>query len=83
MGLEPAAAFENYVLYTPQILYNNLGGEVYHVPLFFHVRPADQPTVAAAARCRDNVGDPWSDRFSAGSETQNSFLIKATAFSGM
>jgi len=39
-------------------LHNNLGGYVYHLLLFFRVRPADQPEVTDVALCYKNVGGP-------------------------
>jgi hypothetical protein len=34
-----------------QIFHNNLGSYVYHLLLFFHVRPANQPTTTGVYLC--------------------------------
>jgi hypothetical protein len=56
-----AATFINYV-YSIKIT-NNVGGYVYHLLLFFHVRPADQPTVTSVTLSHKKFGRPWSTSF--------------------
>jgi len=52
----PAARFVNYV-YTIKIL-NKLGCQVYHLLLFFHMWPANQPTVTGMDLCHKKFGRP-------------------------
>jgi hypothetical protein len=41
-------------------LQNTLGGYIYHLLLFFHVQPTNQPTIMGVALCHKKVGHPWS-----------------------
>ena len=43
---------------TLQTFHNNLDSKVHHSMIFFHVRPANQPTIKGVAPCREKVGDP-------------------------
>jgi hypothetical protein len=47
-GLQPAGK-----------IHNNLAGDA-HLLLFFHVRPANQPTVTGVDLCHEKVGRPCS-----------------------
>ena len=38
------------------ILHNNLGGSIYHLFLFFEVRPANEPTITDVPLCSQKVG---------------------------
>lgn len=40
-------------------IYNNLGGQVYQLLLFFHVQPANQPTITSVSVGHGKVGHPW------------------------
>jgi len=51
-----AATFLNTVCTIK--IYNNLGGQVYLLLLFFHVQPADQPTRTVVSLGHEKVGHP-------------------------
>jgi hypothetical protein len=51
-----AARFVNYI-YTIKVL-NKLGCHVYHLLLFFHMWPVNQPTVTDMVLCHKKVGCP-------------------------
>jgi hypothetical protein len=40
-------------------IYNNLGGQVYQLLLFFHMQPANQPTITGVSLDHGKVGCPW------------------------
>jgi len=46
-------------MYTLQKLYSNLGRHVFHLLLFLHVRPADQPAIAGVDHCHKNLARLW------------------------
>jgi len=56
----PPAIFVNYVDTYYKKLYNNLGGQVYHLLLSFHVRPTKQPTITGVAPCHIKVSGQGS-----------------------
>ena len=51
-----AATFVNTVCTIK--IYNNIGGKVYQLLLFFHVQPADQPTITVVSLGHGKVGHP-------------------------
>jgi hypothetical protein len=52
-----AATFVNTVCTIK--IYNNLDGQVYQLLLFFHVQPANQPTITVVSLGHGKVGQPW------------------------
>ena len=46
-----------YCMYTVK-LHSNIGSYVYHILLFFHMQPTNQPTITIVATCHEKVGCP-------------------------
>jgi hypothetical protein len=40
-------------------IHNNSDGQVYQLLLFFHMQPADQPTITGVALGHGKVGHSW------------------------
>jgi hypothetical protein len=72
MGLHFAATLVNYVFFVK--ICNNLGGYVYHLFLFFHKRPANQPAIKGVALYHTKFGSP---RFSGSESTVRLFVYHA------
>jgi hypothetical protein len=53
---------------------------VYQLVLFFHVRPANQPTVTRVALCQKKFGDPWFLEYAItkGQENEEELGLSAT-----
>ena len=56
--MRPAATFANYLYKLSWKLHNTLGGQAYHLLLFFHMRPANQPAITDLAVCHKTFGYP-------------------------
>jgi len=55
-GSRAAATFVSHVCTIK--IFNNLGNQMCHLLLYFHVRPAQQATIPDVVLCHKNVGDP-------------------------
>ena len=58
--MQPVATFVNCV-YTIKF-HSNLGSQLHHLILFFHLRPANQSTIMGVDLCLQKVADPYTNR---------------------